>query len=265
MMTAWKYSSVRRLIIVLLLCASLPSQASSREEEAVEASSSLAAGEMLSLQQRYQKLGEEVLAKCNPQQREQFFDAVRGLAARLADTQSAVTSLVEIPREEAEARGAPEHYSSWHKKVAAISAGILTTLCVLGSRVAENEWLKAGMLSVGAGVLYATSGIGSQLVPLPEAWGSYQSIFVRALIGAGMVVPANLLNYSAMQIGLRPYSKVSLIALGSLCGLVSGVSGTFGNLVFLHQTSNWTVIAGLLSTAFIAFLQINYALNHPAH
>jgi hypothetical protein len=160
-----------------------------------------------------------------------------------------------------------EQAESWcqRSKKQLFAATVVTTAGIgsFSSCMTTNPWAQATALAISAALVYSGGGFVGPLITLPSQRSPLQKRFIKSLIGACLVVPGNVLNYGAIEMGLAPNSPVNLIALGSLMNLVGTVTGTVGSVVLYHQSPVWTVWVGMLAMAGVSSLQMWYALTHP--
>ena len=141
-------------------------------------------------------------------------------------------------------------------------AGALA-LCVVGGQVIGNEWVKASLFATGAAIVYSSSGIIGNRIPLPQSIQGFGNIALRSIIGALLVFPGNLLGYKTVQIALAPGSTVNIVATNSLLVFMNELFSTIGALVFLDQPASWPVWVGIAAFGGVAGMQAWHAVNNP--
>jgi hypothetical protein len=149
----------------------------------------------------------------------------------------------------------PSTFENW-KKIAYMSCtAVSATACAITSEIAQNQWLKAILLSSTAALLYSTANVATPLIPLPEQWSHISKMIAQSIIGSAIILPGNFFYFASIGVGLEPGSPVNLIAINSYIYFLNSLTTTAGSILYLNQPINWSVWVGIAAGATVATIQ----------
>jgi hypothetical protein len=210
--------------------------------------------------------GEQALAQLSAEQQEQMLSAIAKVVDEVLGNSSASAKpqVVQMPVEGEEPQPAPAPFlATWKQKLLALTTSSVASLSAFCGITSADHWKKAIALAITASCIYCSTSVVGVLIPIPKHWQGLWRTFARAVIGASLTVPANMIYYTVVELGLVKGSTVNIIAIGALMNIVGGSLGTFNSLVFFHQAQVWTVWVGLAAATAVAVLQMWHALTYP--